>query len=152
MSASSIDPCWELGDLGVESVMLARLTEDIEQRLGRPVQPGTLLDHPRLDELASVLGAPPRNAAVEPEPADPRPAAAAEPEPAGAVDPEPAAAVDPQPTATAKSRPGPVPHGVAVVGMAARFPGASDVDAFWENLLAGVCSVGDGPLGRRAAL
>ncbi|MGV9295792.1 type I polyketide synthase [Amycolatopsis sp. NPDC003676] len=31
---------------------------------------------------------------------------------------------------------------VAVVGMASRFPGAADVEAFWRNLRAGVCSVG----------
>lgn len=32
---------------------------------------------------------------------------------------------------------GTVPR-IAIVGMAARFPGASDVDAFWQNLLAGL--------------
>ncbi|MGW3446120.1 type I polyketide synthase [Streptomyces sp. NPDC001076] len=32
---------------------------------------------------------------------------------------------------------------VAVIGMAARFPGAPDIDAFWRNLRAGVCSVGE---------
>jgi len=31
--------------------------------------------------------------------------------------------------------------GVAVVGMACRFPGAPDVESFWENLLAGVESI-----------
>ncbi|MFJ3671365.1 type I polyketide synthase [Streptomyces sp. NPDC090106] len=39
------------------------------------------------------------------------------------------------------------PHGpdrrVAVIGMAARFPGAPDLDAFWRNLRDGVCSVGE---------
>lgn len=30
---------------------------------------------------------------------------------------------------------------IAVVGMSARFPGAVDIDRFWENLCSGVCSV-----------
>ncbi|WP_344410711.1 type I polyketide synthase, partial [Catellatospora methionotrophica] len=44
------------------------------------------------------------------------------------------AAADPEPT------PGP-DRRVAVVGMAARFPGAPDVDRYWANLRAGVASV-----------
>ena len=31
--------------------------------------------------------------------------------------------------------------GIAIVGMAGRFPGAADVERFWENLAAGVESV-----------
>jgi acyl transferase domain-containing protein len=34
-----------------------------------------------------------------------------------------------------------VETGIAIIGMAGRFPGASDVDAFWENVAAGVRSV-----------
>ncbi|MCL6592077.1 MAG: amino acid adenylation domain-containing protein, partial [Firmicutes bacterium] len=33
------------------------------------------------------------------------------------------------------------PDGVAVIGLAGRFPGADNVDAFWKNLLAGVESI-----------
>ncbi|MCH0564672.1 MULTISPECIES: type I polyketide synthase [unclassified Streptomyces] len=38
-------------------------------------------------------------------------------------------------------RPQEEPPAVAVIGMAARFPGADDVDAFWENLAAGRDSI-----------
>ena len=31
--------------------------------------------------------------------------------------------------------------GVAIIGMAGRFPGADDVDSFWRNLRAGVESI-----------
>ncbi|MDP9120848.1 MAG: polyketide synthase, partial [Acidobacteriota bacterium] len=31
--------------------------------------------------------------------------------------------------------------GIAVIGMSGRFPGAADVEAFWRNLCAGVCSI-----------
>jgi acyl transferase domain-containing protein/acyl carrier protein/NAD(P)-dependent dehydrogenase (short-subunit alcohol dehydrogenase family)/ubiquinone/menaquinone biosynthesis C-methylase UbiE len=37
---------------------------------------------------------------------------------------------------------------IAIVGMAGRFPGANDVDKFWENLLAGVDAVGEIPHSR----
>ncbi|HEY0639328.1 MAG TPA: type I polyketide synthase, partial [Pseudonocardiaceae bacterium] len=36
---------------------------------------------------------------------------------------------------------GPAGHAVAIIGMAGRFPGAPDLDAFWANVLGGVCSV-----------
>ncbi|MGY5035584.1 type I polyketide synthase [Streptomyces sp. 900116325] len=32
---------------------------------------------------------------------------------------------------------------IAIVGMGGRFPGAQDIEEFWENLRAGVCSVSD---------
>jgi phthiocerol/phenolphthiocerol synthesis type-I polyketide synthase E len=44
-----------------------------------------------------------------------------------------------QPT-TALTRPV-VSNGIAVVGMAGRFPGASSVREFWENVTQGVCSI-----------
>ena len=33
------------------------------------------------------------------------------------------------------------PEGIAIIGMSGRFPGASDVDQFWQNLVQGVDSV-----------
>jgi acyl transferase domain-containing protein len=37
---------------------------------------------------------------------------------------------------------------VAIIGMACVFPGARDLDAFWENLQAGRDAIGDAPAGR----
>ncbi|MFJ2645520.1 beta-ketoacyl synthase N-terminal-like domain-containing protein [Streptomyces sp. NPDC087420] len=37
----------------------------------------------------------------------------------------------------------PAESAIAVVGMSGRFPGAPDLDAYWSNLLGGVCSVTD---------
>jgi amino acid adenylation domain-containing protein/non-ribosomal peptide synthase protein (TIGR01720 family) len=39
------------------------------------------------------------------------------------------------------SLPGNPPNGIAIIGMAGRFPGAGDVERFWENLVAGVESI-----------
>lgn len=33
------------------------------------------------------------------------------------------------------------PEGIAIIGMAGRFPGASDVETFWKNLVAGIESI-----------
>ncbi|MCB0207968.1 MAG: amino acid adenylation domain-containing protein [Anaerolineae bacterium] len=38
---------------------------------------------------------------------------------------------------------------VAIIGIAGRFPGAKDVDAFWHNLAAGVDSLAEAPLERQ---
>ena len=32
-------------------------------------------------------------------------------------------------------------HAIAIIGMAGRFPGASDINAFWRNLRDGVESI-----------
>ncbi|WP_437627953.1 SDR family NAD(P)-dependent oxidoreductase [Sorangium sp. So ce1151] len=37
---------------------------------------------------------------------------------------------------------------IAVIGMSGRFPGASSLDAYWQNLAAGVCSVTEVPTDR----
>ncbi|HEY2154988.1 MAG TPA: type I polyketide synthase, partial [Isosphaeraceae bacterium] len=42
----------------------------------------------------------------------------------------------------------PRPLDVAIVGMACRFPGAGDLFAYWENLLAGRAAIGDVPADR----
>src|SRR5581483_7132451 len=33
------------------------------------------------------------------------------------------------------------PHAIAIIGMSGRFPGANDVGAFWQNLVAGKNSI-----------
>src|SRR5262249_8064732 len=39
----------------------------------------------------------------------------------------------------------PVQQPIAIVGMACRFPGASNLDEFWANLRNGVCSISEIP-------
>src|SRR5260221_11715838 len=34
---------------------------------------------------------------------------------------------------------------IAIVGMAGLFPGAPDIDVYWENILSKRCFIGDGP-------
>ncbi|MGM1062354.1 amino acid adenylation domain-containing protein [Saccharothrix sp. Mg75] len=56
--ASAIDPATPFADLGLESVLLAELVVRLEARLGRPVDPSLVLEHPTVDRLAAVLGTP----------------------------------------------------------------------------------------------
>ncbi|WP_198520501.1 non-ribosomal peptide synthetase [Kitasatospora sp. CB02891] len=125
--AVDLDPTAFFGDLGVESVMLGELVFRIEERAGSPVEPTALLEHPTLERLAAhldALGIGPRE---EPEAAAPQSAVAAQPAPQS-------------------GRPG--SGRVAVIGLACRFPGAPDAEAFWRNLVAGECSVTEVPASR----
>src|SRR5258708_5830636 len=99
--------------------MVAEWHRRIEARLGRSLEPATLLDNPTLARLGALL-----DGLLGGLPGD-LPAA-------------------PAPAATAPSTDGLV----AVVGMACRFPGAPDLDTFWDNLAAGRCSVAEVPASR----
>ncbi|MET5116400.1 beta-ketoacyl synthase N-terminal-like domain-containing protein, partial [Burkholderia pseudomallei] len=37
---------------------------------------------------------------------------------------------------------------IAIVGMSGRYPGARDLDAYWENLAAGRSAIGESPASR----
>ncbi|HEX6969582.1 MAG TPA: amino acid adenylation domain-containing protein [Micromonosporaceae bacterium] len=130
--AEQLDPDVEFGDLGVESVMLGELLTRIEHRIGRPLEPATLLEHATLDRLAGHLreiGAVAVTSASVP--ADYAGGAAAAPQ-----------------TAAQQPVTGPPADRIAVIGMACRFPGAPDLDAFWHLLRTGECAVSDVPPGR----
>ncbi|MFF7388036.1 beta-ketoacyl synthase N-terminal-like domain-containing protein [Streptomyces scabiei] len=101
-----------LGDVGVDSLLMAELVRELETELGRPVDPSLLQEHPTLAGLASALGAPTAFRA---------PAPAGRPARADATEPAP------------DGRPVPI----AVIGMGCRLPGAEDPRQLWEALLAG---------------
>ncbi|MEH1015031.1 MupA/Atu3671 family FMN-dependent luciferase-like monooxygenase [Micromonospora sp. CPCC 206060] len=137
------DPTVPFYELGVGSIGIVRLRARLEQDLGRRIDQPVLFAYPTVDALARHL----TETAAEPVAvATAQPVASPEPEP----EPEPVASPSPQPVATAmvgapaRTRPSGRPgrdRRIAVIGMAARFPGAADVDGYWANLLAGVESV-----------
>ncbi|MEU1670458.1 beta-ketoacyl synthase N-terminal-like domain-containing protein [Streptomyces roseifaciens] len=122
---SLLGPGTALGDVGVDSLLMAELVRDLETELGHPVDPSLLQEHPTLGGLAAALGAP---------------AAGSASLPAGS------------PATTAAPRPVPAPDGkpvpIAVIGMGCRLPGAADPGQLWEMLLAGSDAVTDVPADR----
>ncbi|MEV8129125.1 SDR family NAD(P)-dependent oxidoreductase [Streptomyces sp. NPDC085944] len=129
----------ELSDYGMDSIAATRALAGLEEKYGVPVQPSLLLRYRSIRALAQHL-------------ADEVLADATVP---GAPTPAPGTAVD---TATATGSPElrtpPARHTggrIAVVAAACRFPGAADVEQFWDNLVHGRDSVGAVPEGRWSA-
>ncbi|SMH62078.1 non-ribosomal peptide synthetase/type I polyketide synthase [Azospirillum agricola] len=107
-------------DLGGTSLMLARLRWRLEEAGFGQVPMTELFRHPTVASLAARLSAG-KPAATTAEAAETAEAS---------MSATPRAA-----RANAGS------HAVAVIGMAARLPGAADIDAFWDNLTRGVESI-----------
>lgn len=173
-----LDPTADFAELGVESVLLGDLLQQIEERVGRPLEPSTLLRHSTVTALTRHLATlrepdpmPGPGSAADPEPvtvrgpghdtgpgqalvpaaADPVPAAvpAASDAPSAPVPASPGADTAAAPGGAPDPLPAAVPDGrIAVIGLACRFPGAPDVDAFWADLVAGRCRVTEVPPSR----
>ncbi|MEU6903917.1 amino acid adenylation domain-containing protein [Streptomyces coeruleorubidus] len=105
-------------DLGLDSIRLTQLAHRLAERLGAPLQPTDLYDHPSVRRLTDHL--------VD-EPGVRLPASA-----------EPVAApAGPRPPAPEAGRTGSGTDAIAVIGMSGIFPGCRDVDAFWTALADG---------------
>jgi amino acid adenylation domain-containing protein len=102
-------------DLGGNSLLLVRLQALLRERLGREVPVVDLMRHPSVAALAEHLG--------------------------GAPAAHPAAGAARGRERARRRAGGAAGAAVAIVGMAARLPGAGDVEAFWRNLRGGVESV-----------
>ena len=119
-------------DLGITSLLGLQLVDALSRALGTPVRMTDLFDHPSIKALADHL------VALQPR-ADPAPAIAVMP---------------PRRTAASHAAPRTDPfrareQDVAVIGLAARFAGAEDIDELWQNLRDGIDCVGPLPSSRR---
>ena len=111
-------------DLGMDSLMTVELRNRLNRAFaGEYVAPNTVVfDYPNIDSLARHLA-----------------------EELGQIREVSAAPASPEPPVTeAPPQIGSDTDGIAVVGMACRFPGASDLAAFWDLLETGVDAVTDG--------
>ncbi|QMU78253.1 SDR family NAD(P)-dependent oxidoreductase [Streptacidiphilus sp. PB12-B1b] len=150
-----IDPAAPFERFGIDSVLALSVTNRLEADFGS-LSKTLFFEYRNLDELSGyflrahpdavravvgIHGEPERSAVPEAEDrvtaraADTRPAAPTG-VPAGA--PTPAGPVRPT------SREG----AIAVIGLAGRYPGAKDLDGFWENLVAGTDCVTEVPRDR----
>ncbi|WP_344593358.1 SDR family NAD(P)-dependent oxidoreductase [Streptomyces violaceusniger] len=108
LPAEEIGPDEHLSDFGFDSISLTELADLLSGELAISVLPPELYAHTDVASLVAAL------ASRLPAPTRTARTQAAVP-PAGAVTDEP----------------------IAIVGMAGRFPGSPDLDAYWENLAAG---------------
>lgn len=113
-------------DFGLDSLMAVEFGTELQTMLGDDYSfgPTLLFDHPSIDAISDHV--------IELIGAD------SEEKPAAATTTE-------KETPTEKSV---AREDVAIIGMSCRFPGARNIDEFWQNLLNGVDSVGDIPPGR----
>ncbi|MEU2494312.1 SDR family NAD(P)-dependent oxidoreductase [Streptomyces sp. NPDC007883] len=133
LPAAQLDVTAEFGDYGFNSLIFTDFANRLNDLFGLALTPVVFFSHPSLVALAQELRR--RGVAVPV-------SAPAVPLPARAVAREPQEPQDP----TGSDRAVPV----AVIGMAGRFPGAEDLDTYWENLLAGRDLVTEAPSGRWA--
>ncbi|WP_310463067.1 non-ribosomal peptide synthetase/type I polyketide synthase [Sphaerotilus sp.] len=106
-------------DLGGHSLLLLQVLGRLRERLGRKLPVVTLFQFPTIQSLAAHLSRSENEAAA----ATDRPTEATPP---------------------AATRPTTEPDDgddIAIIGMAGQFPGAADIEAFWQNLRDGVESI-----------
>ncbi|MFF1272521.1 SDR family NAD(P)-dependent oxidoreductase [Streptomyces marokkonensis] len=128
MSPAELAPDTTLESLRLESLEIVDATVALEQDFGR--LPKTLFfEHRTLGSVARSLA-----------PSATGPAAAPTALPAPAAEPSHTRADAP---ARAHGAATPSDDGIAVVGIAGRYPGADDIAQFWENLTAGTESLSD---------
>ncbi len=129
LSADELADEVPLRDYGVDSLVVQRVLPEVEAAWGRPIEPTLITAHPTLRAIAEALGPPARAHLV--------------------AAPERASPPEPRPSRLARpASPGPSGGGVAAIGMACRFPGAPDLEAFWRLLDEGRCAIREVPKDR----
>jgi acyl transferase domain-containing protein/acyl carrier protein/thioesterase domain-containing protein/NAD(P)-dependent dehydrogenase (short-subunit alcohol dehydrogenase family)/SAM-dependent methyltransferase len=123
-------------ELGLDSILAVEFAKKLQDRYAIDLRATRLYDYSTVRELANWVDT---MALGSPAPAQVSTVAAPQ-----ADAPLPAAPSTPAPAASPEVR----DTDIAIVGMAARFPGARNVDAFWRNLAAGVDSVTEVPADR----
>ncbi|MEE1940369.1 SDR family NAD(P)-dependent oxidoreductase [Streptomyces sp. TRM 70361] len=126
-------------ELGVDSILIAGMVGRLEELTDAPLDPSVVLENPTAARLATFLTSQYPDG-VERWAAG-RGIGAASPVPAGT-----ATVPRTQDGRTADAVPGPRP--LAVIGMASRFPGAPDTEAYWTLLAEGRSAIREVPASR----
>jgi polyketide synthase PksN len=152
MPLERVDPETTFADYGLDSVLLTQFARKVNAGLSAPMEATALFEHPTLRALSAWLDA---TRGTLPVPASPVPSPVPSRGQSRASEPLPASAPSrPASEPGAESRPGPAAAGtrvpafggnagaagavdIAVIGMAARFPGGESLDAYWDLLAGG---------------
>jgi amino acid adenylation domain-containing protein len=129
-----IEPTAELARYGINSLMIAGLNAELEQDLGPGLSKALFYEHTTLEGMAAQIAARVGTRSG---------ATACGPVVAGA-----GARPDSASGAVSRTQQDEAP--VAVIGMAGRYPMASDLQQFWDNLVAGRDCITPLPASRRA--
>ncbi len=135
IAADDIDPERPFAEYGVDSIISPQIADEIADGFGVVLRSTDLFSHATIEALAAhVSGLLPAPAApVKREEMSPPPAVPAQ----RRDDVEVRAIGQDHPRAASAV------HGqrIAIIGMAGRFPGAPDLDTFWDNIAAGRASI-----------
>ena len=123
--------------LGLASRELVTLSGDLEAWLGLSLSPVLLYEYPTIRALAEYLAAIKGAAGEQVTGSGAELAAALAGQLASSAEDTPGA-----------QRPADLREPIAIIGMAGRFPGADNLDAFWQALLDGKDCIGPVPAGR----
>ncbi len=139
-------------DYGVDSLVNLSIVEKLEKVLG-PLNKTLLYEYNTVATLSDHLVARhrallPTMLGVAPAPATP-PARAAVPARSAPIAAPPTTPDLPSALTSTRERAAkPQRERIAIIGISGRFPGASNVEQLWENLLAGTCSITEVPAER----
>ncbi|MGP4048705.1 SDR family NAD(P)-dependent oxidoreductase [Streptomyces sp. 2A115] len=138
----SVDQERPIAEFGLGSRQLVTLAADLSERIGRPLDPSLVFDHPTIAAISEAVFD------------DRHPVGAAEANPAS-TDPASAGAsvrAGDSARAGASARAGDsvrADDDIAIISMACRFPGgADDPEALWRLLAAGEDTISEVPVGR----
>ncbi|WP_438018420.1 SDR family NAD(P)-dependent oxidoreductase [Sorangium sp. So ce315] len=140
-----IDVQTPLPDYGVDSVMLVQLVRPVAERVGAPIDPSVLFEHPTIDAFSGWLLGRHGEALSADAPLPDADASGGEPSAPeasslAAVAEHPAALADGAARAALVAE-APGAADIAVIGMSCRFPGASSLEEFWRLLAEGRSAV-----------
>jgi acyl transferase domain-containing protein/acyl carrier protein len=141
IAESRLDHEAAFADLGIDSIVLIGVVAQLEQWLGKKVDPSALIKCNSIAAVARHLAATYQLPSASP---------LREPGAGGAAPAAPPAVMSSStPAPTLSDGPAPRPNfPVAVIGIACRFPGAPEKETFWRNLTSGIDSVSTIPLER----
>jgi amino acid adenylation domain-containing protein len=154
VTADDLETDVELTEYGFDSIGFTQFANRLNERFGLELTPTLFFEHPTLEgigrhlaeeageAMAKALGVKVATAPVVASAAEPQPSR--QPEAAAPV----WAANDAAPSQEGHRAAGGTPSAIAIIGMSGQFPGAPDVDAFWEVLAEGRDCIGEVPAER----
>lgn len=142
VSEDSIQTDVAFSDYGVDSILGVKFINAIGEGLGQSINTAILFDYSSVERLSSYLAETYGAETYGAETCGTSQAVLA----SDTVEENAPAPVQPAQSAAAPPpKPKPAGHStdIAVIGLSGQFPEAEDTEAFWDNLVAGKCSIGE---------